>query len=484
MVRAKAMKEGAILVQKRMRICLAKRVVGEKRWERRRLHAAIAIESAQRQRVARAVLANKQQEQREWNAALKIQCVVRGNASRYRVYRMKRDAIEHAAALQLQTQARRVNAKRRVKKMREERQRRLKIEAAAALKIQSVFRGYQARLETQMLLASVRQVRKLRDRSAATIQAALRGMAGRLRCKRLREERDEQLMANARLWAELASEDSNTNFYQNNETAEVSWSPPADGYTRKDGMLVLANGKVIEDPLTTMTAEEKRAKLLEKKCSECEVNDATRFCEKHEGGLGCGDRFCAGCFNETHKTGARKRHTWSRLGNIECAECEKNDAVRWCVVCDDPFCANCWEDMHRRGKRAEHPFCNVDEEGKLDLEAVTAAGEAAGRYDVGPQERGGGEHGDGLVDGKKPLLEQDEEEEDQDGGADGEVGPDVGAEYADAEGAEGGGAETYEGAEGYGAEGGSEEWTEYADEQGYPYWYNNTTGETTYESPT
>ena len=97
MVRAKAMKEGALLVQKRIRIILAKRVVGERRWQRRRLRAAIAIQGCQRRRVARGVLAAKQQEKREGEAALLIQCVVRGNAARYRVYRIKRDRVEMAA---------------------------------------------------------------------------------------------------------------------------------------------------------------------------------------------------------------------------------------------------------------------------------------------------------------------------------------------------------------------------------------------------
>ena len=456
MVRAKAMKEGALLVQKRIRIILAKRVVGERRWQRRRLRAAIAIQGCQRRRVARGVLAAKQQEKREGEAALLIQCVVRGNAARYRVYRIKRDRVEMAAALLVQRQARRMNAKRRVKKMREERQRRRKIEAAAALKIQCVYRGYVARLETAMRLAGVRQMRKLRDRSAARLQAFARGMEARARCKRLREERDESLMNWARSVVEMASEDGGANFYQNSETAEVSWRPPADGYTRKDGMLVLATGKVIEDPLTTMTAEEKRAKLLEKKCTECQTEDATRNCEQ------CGDRFCTNCYNDTHKVGARARHTWSRLGNVECAECEKKDAIRWCVVCDDPFCAGCWEDMHRRGKRALHPFCKINEEGKLDLEAVTADGDAAGRYAVGPQERGGGDNDDGLIDGQIPEIEKDESE------------PEPEEEEEEQQ-------EEEAAAAGAAAEGG---WDEYADDQGYPYWVNNTTGESTYEDPT
>ena len=93
------------------------------------------------------------------------------------------------------------------------------------------------------------------------------------------------------------------------------------------------------------------------------------------------------------------KHTWSRMGKIECAECEKQDATKWCVVCDDPFCNTCWEDLHRRGNRARHPFCPIkSEDGSIDMSAVGPDGKLLGTsYDVGPQKRGGGEDGDGTV---------------------------------------------------------------------------------------
>ena len=203
----------------------------------------------------------------------------------------------------------------------------------------------------------------------------------------------------------------------NIETQEPTWDVPPGGYTRKDGMLVLATGKVIEDPLTTMTDEERRAKELETKCSECESRDATRFCEQ------CGDRFCTTCYNDNHKTGARVKHSWSRLGPIECGECEKEMAARWCVVCDDPFCGTCWESMHRRGRRAAHPYCPIFE-GKLDPSALGPDGLPTGdEYTVGPQERGGGEDGEGNG-GAAPAADKD---------LAADVGAAAGAAAADAE---------------------------------------------------
>ncbi len=163
---------------------------------------------------------------------------------------------------------------------------------------------------------------------------------------------------------------------------------------------------------------------------QCEEEDATRFCEQ------CGDKFCANCFNKEHATGIRMKHTWSRMGKIECAECEKQDATKWCVVCDDPFCNTCWEDLHRRGNRARHPFCPIkSEDGSIDMSAVGPDGKLLGTsYDVGPQKRGGGEDGDGTVPDE--FKESESHVETSSPPADGygpEVDQAVWAEYADAE---------------------------------------------------
>lgn len=123
------------------------------------------------------------------------------------------------------------------------------------------------------------------------------------------------MLIDARKFVETSKEGGGV-FYLNVETGETETAAPACGYTKTDGFLVLSTGKVLEDPLTNMTAEEKKAKMLEKKCSECEDRNATRKCTQ------CGDKYCATCYEETHTTGARAQHIWQRLGHIECAECE------------------------------------------------------------------------------------------------------------------------------------------------------------------
>lgn len=273
------------------------------------------------------------------------------------------------------------------------------------------------------------------------------------------EARLNRLIEDARKHAETRAEDAKSFFYLHQETGEAFWEVPSIGYTRVDGMLVLATGQVIEDPLLKMTDEERRLKALETLCCECEKNEATRLCAQ------CGDKFCTNCYNDTHSTGKRATHSWTRLGMIECAECEQNHAKRWCVLCDDPFCLDCWDNLHRRGKRAQHQFCTIDDEGKLNPEAVLQDGRSTGEvYSIGPADSGGGDP-DGE-DGTQATG----------GGAAATPQP---SEYASGEGYTG----DEQQAQSYGVDTNGSEWAEYQDEQGNPYSFNNVTGETTYDPP-
>ena len=91
-------------------------------------------------------------------------------------------------------------------------------------------------------------------------------MMARKRVRELRESRDESLLENARAWAESSPpEGGGASCYVHAETGETVWEAPAGGYTRLDGKLVLATGRVIDDPFLSMTEDEQRAKKLEKK---------------------------------------------------------------------------------------------------------------------------------------------------------------------------------------------------------------------------
>ena len=78
---------------------------------------------------------------------------------------------------------------------------------------------------------------------------------------------------------------------------------------------MLANGKVLEDPLNKLTEEEKEKRRMQKKCVECEDRDASRFCNQ------CGDKYCSSCYSKTHAGGKRAAHTYLQIGPIDCSEC-------------------------------------------------------------------------------------------------------------------------------------------------------------------
>lgn len=126
-------------------------------------------------------------------------------------------------------------------------------------------------------------------------------------------------------------------------------------------------------------------------------------------------------------------------------------AERFCVSCDESFCDGCWRKVHSKGKRVFHPFCEISPEGRIDSRIFTMDGqEMAGYNSTYPQER----------------VEQEKQRKQEQSAAV--------TVYAQ-------GSSTV--AEGGGSEEPLQEWSEYFDEQGYSYWYNNYTGASQYESP-
>lgn len=493
MVRAKQQKAAATLLETRARMLLAKLKVNRVRFERKKVTSALLIQCFWRGRVERLFAMARLVERLEIKSATLIQAVARGRMGRLRVKKIRRHKVETQAALIIQTRARGISARLRCIRLRQERAKERQRLAKAALLVQKCYRGHRDRLKTRIIMNSIRQRRKLEERMAVFVQAAVRGLMTRKRIRMMREERDEALLNEARQFKEI--EQDGGLCYQNVETGESVWSPPASGYVKTDGQLMLSTGKVIEDPLTNLTPEEKKARLMEKLCSECEDRNATRKCDQ------CGDKFCATCYIETHKQGARAQHVWQRLGHIECAECEgvPKAAVRWCVVCDDPFCALHWDDLHKHGARAMHPFCSIDSNGVIDYEASNSIGERQGKYAVGPPSVGGGDDGDGNL---HPVAEEVEEDETfHEGGEEG--GSVVTGEWAmfvdetnnNYRYNEATGETTYDdpngvqeegGGGGGGDEGGGNgeaEWTEFKDDEGNPYWHNTVTGDSTYDSP-
>ena len=297
--------------------------------------------------------------------ALRIQVVSRGYIARMRVKKMKRDLIENNAAARIQAKVRgalaRMNLHRRRKEAAEyqrERDRQAKL-------IQAVYRGHRARILFRYYMQERTELRALENLTAINLQCFVRCFVARVR--RLREQRFNTLVTNAMAWKEMWAEDSSSWFYFNDHTEEALWEPPAGGYKKNDGQLVLETGEIIDEP--DMTGKKKRAAGEEHLCVECVKRVAIRACEE------CGDGFCTKCFQATHATGSRKQHTWKPAGPIDCTECEEELAERWCVACDEAYCDNCWRKVHSKGKRRYHPFSQVQEDGHIDNRIFTIDGE-------------------------------------------------------------------------------------------------------------
>ena len=374
--------------------------------------------------------------------AREIQRCLRGRWGRKKFNQRKLDLKQAHACVVIQKHMRRCLAMTRCRKLREEQARELwKLEMAAVL-VQKYYRGHRARTEVNMKMHSHRGIQRKRNAAATKIQAWNRGVEARIRVRAMLKDKIEFMITDSRLWQETWSEDANAWFYLNADSGEAIWEPPKGGYTKADGKLVLKSGKVIEDPLKAMTEEEKEAKEKETKCSDCEKEEATRFCNE------CGDKYCSTCYAQAHASGKRAEHTFARIGPIECEECGQQLAVKWCTQCDDPFCNDCFKKIHSRGKRKLHFFCNVDGHGNVSPRAWASDGQPAGVFSVDKMGVGGG-----------PLGLGDD----------------------------------YSGMEGYGSEGASGErfgqvseegeWSVYYTDDGVPYWYSNITGESTFDDP-
>ena len=78
------------------------------------------------------------------------------------------------------------------------------------------------------------------------------------RIRYMDKERTEGMVSEAHKWKEAWSEDAATWYYYNEESNESLWEPPSTGYTKHSGtQLILKNGKIVDDPLCTLTEEDR-----------------------------------------------------------------------------------------------------------------------------------------------------------------------------------------------------------------------------------
>lgn len=445
-------------------IRLMQRVVrghyGRKYAKRKRLNlnrnlSATMIQSVARGRLVRKKLTKMKKESGKRKCAIKMQKVIRGFIARRRVRKLLKMKRRLKSVIIIQTRIRGTIARMRMGRKRKELVEFKKYRTKCATQIQKAFRNWRGKMLGKILKMEMqRKARKLYN--AAT---KINNIARQFNAKNLVKRKIKDLFiarcTAARQFKEMFSEDAQQLFYLNDRTQEALWEPPKTGYCNLEDMLVLENGKIVPDPTKVkknlnifgeeVPDDEEDEKMKKKMCSECSSRIATRGCDD------CGDKYCTKCFKSMHTTGSRRTHTYKDLGPKDCAECEDVLSERWCVSCDEAFCDRCWRKVHSKGKRRFHPYSEITPEGRIDKRIFTMDG--------------------AQVDGYDPTNAQQQ----QDGEGEYQEEYDENAYYA-----EGGYDEGYAEAP---LEETQEEWSAYNDEEGTPYWYNNYTGESTYDDP-
>ncbi|KAK1945888.1 Abnormal spindle-like microcephaly-associated [Phytophthora citrophthora] len=349
-------------------------------YEQRKMHlVASRVQAMYRGRKTRREVTIRRRTQRLTKAAVIIQRRYRGRLGRATFIRRRLDRARNIAATKIQTMARGRRARKILANLREEESQRQAVRRAAAINIQRVYRGHRARLSTELKLLALRERNRMRAQAATKIQKMARRKQAIHRVDCLRQERVARFVLQARTWVEYWNDDTAKWFYYNQETGEALWAPPATGYTKADGKLVLQDGKVIdpsEDDIASILAAQKMPPTLngrhcgcevkdqeeededededeDKLCVECEEEDARRHCAQ------CEDVFCDACYEKLHHSAKREKHTWKAIGSLRCIECEKMRATRWCSVCEDPYCLGCFTIIHSKGNKASHQWTDL-----------------------------------------------------------------------------------------------------------------------------
>eukprot|EP00644_Phytophthora_capsici_P002729 jgi/Phyca11/19973/fgenesh1_pg.PHYCAscaffold_55_\ len=237
--------------------------------------------------------------------------------------------------------------------LREEERLRQAVRRAAAINIQRVYRGHRARLSTELKLLALRERNRMRAQAATKIQKMARRRIAIHRVERLRQERVARFVLQARTWVEYWNDEAAKWFYYNQETGEALWAPPATGYTKADGKLVLQDATVDANSKDQEEEDEDEDEDEDKLCVECEEEDARRHCAQ------CEDVFCDTCYEKLHHSAKREKHTWRAIGSLRCIECEKMRATRWCSMCEDPYCLGCFTIIHSKGNKATHQWTDM-----------------------------------------------------------------------------------------------------------------------------
>eukprot|EP01031_Cornospumella_fuschlensis_P026080 gene26080-31492_t len=496
MIREIKEREAALRIQRMYRGYVGRKRAAWIRFKKNRHGAAANIQKIIRGYLARKRVRKMRRDRKEKRAATRMQAIVRGFLARKNIATIIVNRARYMYARRIQALVRgaltRMNRAAKIREIQEYKTERRK----AATTIQAAYRGYRSRVLYRLMMFQWKQHRDRLHRAATHITRVVRGFLARRYLQELKRERRKHWIQMAQQWREMWSEESETWYYYNVSTQETAWEPSKQGYVKFDGKLVLTSGEIIDDPNAPSDetgeagganidgeAEEKtKAKKINGTsllvCTECNERVAIVKCEE------CGDIFCTKCYKFLHALGARRSHHHSPLGPKDCNECEICLAERYCVACDENFCDPCWRVLHAHGKRCFHPYSEISTDGRVDSRVYTMDGDQLqGTYDVAAytQTKADNSHNNQValsiadqLSANSQLIER----------------PSTYGEYYEGYGSEGGSLVAGEDGGGYydGSSIGSAQqlddvWTQYYDDQGYPYYYNSITGESQYESP-
>ena len=355
--------------------------LGRKRFRRVRLQAnrdiaAGMIQSVVRGRCGRRKAKDKAHLRACIRAAVFIQAQMRGFLTRRMVDRILEEKLRDWGTRFIQRIIRgvlcRMNMHRKRKEIEDYRRNR----AVQITRIQAVYRGFRGRIMARAHIVQKRRKHAKLSTAANKLNMLVRAFNARTELRNRKKERLLKWVADASRWKETWSDDAQAWFYVNDDTGDAVWEPQAEGYTRADGQLVLANGTTVDYYNITNGGEVVDVdKVRLQTCIECSYRTAIRACNE------CGDAFCTKCYNETHAIGGRRTHTYKPVGPIDCSECEEVLAERWCVACDESYCDECWRKVHNHGKRRLHPFSKVAPTGAIEPNMQTIDGEQVKKED-------------------------------------------------------------------------------------------------------
>ena len=286
----KQQQAASILIQSVVRCPQAKRRVAALRQRQREAKAATKMTSLARGRRARAAVTKRrkfavqiagatviqgafrrwksrklrrasQEARRQKMAATRIeQCIRRYFFGILRAEKARDLRLRHDSATEIQRHLRGVRGRGRARRIKKKRDKRRKKETRAALKLQTWARTVVKRRWYLEEIAVVREVRRVQNDAATVVQRILgRGIIIKIKTRQKIQKRRERLISDAASCLEIFDGTAGLFYYRNDKTRTAEWEPPKTGYKRRDGYLVLADGTIRDDPTDVATDARKAA---------------------------------------------------------------------------------------------------------------------------------------------------------------------------------------------------------------------------------